>query len=139
MSILASFFDPSNNGFDGDDYVRIGAIIAVTTVLAGLFWRRVGGRWAWRKIRGVVDDAGENYVERIVKRENGILLDEVRELTKLIQPGANSGESLADNNRLTAWLVDVIEVVAARLNLTSDDLPPKPDVRHNARTRSTDT
>jgi hypothetical protein len=140
--ILASFFDPSNNGFDGDDFVRIGPIAVLAYIVARWLWKKGGGRRLWLKFRGKVDDEAESYIARILVGKldefKQAMIAEIHARTETIQPGSNSGESLSDNNRLTEWVVAVLEILVHHSGLSSADIPPKPDTRHSARTRSTD-
>jgi hypothetical protein len=136
--ILASFFDTAGNGFDGDDYVRVGLIVATTSALIAVFWRQLGGRRLWLRIRRKADVEAESYIARIVVAKIDELKNELHARTETIQPGSNSGESLSDNNRLTEWIVAVLEILVHHSGLSSADIPPKPDTRHSARTRSTD-
>lgn len=132
MHVLAAFFDVGNDGFDVSDAIAIG--VATGLIVGALRWVirrwRSGKRWGASKI--------EDYVESVVVREIAALRTELRQLTAPIQPGANGGESLPDNTRLTAWCAEAIAVLAGHVGLSVADLPPRPNVRRTARTRSTD-
>lgn len=132
----ASFFDPGENGFDGADYALLGTVIVVT-------WAGVRWIWKWigRRVLNKVDSASESYVEHIVAREVDKLREEMRALMAPIQPDANGGNSLPDNMKLTAWCADVLTIIVQHglVGVALADIPPKPDVRHNARTRVTDS
>ncbi len=94
MDILASFFDPSDNGFDVLDTAQIIAlVVAISGVVAGIL------RWNSRRA------AEERTREREeVKRE---LLAAIDERTKPIQPGyRNGGESLADISMIGRILME---------------------------------
>lgn len=135
MNIRGSFFDPGENGFDGTDYLLIGAVLLLS-------WNGIKWLWRWlgRRLLNKVDDASESYVERIVKREVEELRLEMRALLAPIQPNANGGASLPDNTKLTAWCADVLTIMVEHGvgGVTMADIPPKPDVQHNAHTQSTD-
>ncbi len=132
----ASFFDPGENGFDGADYTLLGTVIVVT-------WAGVRWIWKWigRRVLNKVDNASESYVEHIVIREVDKLREEMRALMAPIPPDANGGNSLTDNMKLIAWCADVLTIIVQHglVGVALADIPPKPDVRNNARTRVTDS
>ena len=126
--VLASFFDIGNDGFDAQDAVVV--TVLVTASMAGLRWLwrrwRQGKSWSEAKLK----EALRPVIHEVVTEVMADALKHVDKRTEPIQPGANSGDSLPDNNRMTEWIIEGLLAVAKKVGVTLADLPPRPVTRH---------
>lgn len=103
MSIVASFLDPGDNGWDvGDAAQQLGFLLLVGAVLWGLF------RWF------------------LLPQIRTIVVEEVTKATAPIQKEANGGYSLPDVARAADWNKRALLAIGAAhgIDLPDDDTAP---------------
>ena len=106
--ILASFFDPSSNGFDiSDASVALGATLALFGVILGV-------RQGSKVLCKMATDALRDLISIEIKASRHEFSAEVSQLTKPIQPGGNGGSSLTDSNKK-------LDLIAAHLGIDFPD------------------
>jgi hypothetical protein len=127
MHVLAAFFDPGNDGLDVGDYVVLTVAVAATLAGGRAIWRRwkQGKSWSEEKLKKVLEPIVRDVVTDVVRD----VMTHVDRRTDPIQPEANSGDSLPDNNRMTEWIVEGLITVAKHVGVALADLPPKPITR----------
>lgn len=108
MTIFASFFDPSNNGFDLIDLAQIVAfVVAVAGVWAGV------DRWNDARVAAARRRERDQMKAEIEKA--------IKENTRQIQPDANGGKSLPDLHGKVDLLIDRQTEIALRLDRHIED------------------
>jgi len=123
MHVLSAFFDVNDNGWDISDYVVITVAVAATIAGVRVIWQRVrqGKSWSEKQLKKVLEPMIRELVDEVITHTD--------KRTAPIQPEANGGDSLPDNNRMTEWLVEGLVAVAKHVGVALADLPPKPQRR----------
>ncbi|MHB1100011.1 MAG: hypothetical protein ACYCZR_10690 [Burkholderiales bacterium] len=111
MNVWASFFDPSNDGFDMNDF----------SMILGIIIGGGGAYWVLNKVGSWVVDKFTEKVEVIVRAV-------IEEYTRPIQKETNGGFSLPDVARGTDWNKRALKAIAEAQGI---DLPPDPTTFEN--------